>query len=484
MKQSSASNENAKGDKAFSSISLKSFITVMILLISILIISGALSYFIPSGSFEISESEVIIADSYVKGEVDGIAPWRVLTAPVRVFFSEDGITIIMICLFLLIMSGIFNLLEKTNGIKIFIGKLVRGIAKKDKILICLAVLVFMLFGSFFGMFEELITLLPLMIILTISLDMDTMMGLGICMLSACFGFAAAITNPFSVGLAASVAGIGVTDGVWLRIIYFALIYVTLCAFLLIYLHRIRKNPHLSPTYEEDLRKKESLDGVLKSETVGEDRTFKIYLVFFLTEIVILGLIATVPAISGYAIPILAASFLVGGISAGLLVTKNAKNTFKHFLCGASAMLPAVLMIAVASSVKLVMVESEIIDTVMHFVIENLKDKNKFVAVILIYLLVLFLQFFIGSASAKIMLVMPIIMPIAAALGISPALVILVYCMADGFSDMIIPTNPILLVGLSIGNISYVKWLKWTLALQLIVFALTVLILLFAVTIGY
>lgn len=182
MQQSSASNENAKGDKAFSSISLKSFITVMILLISILIISGALSYFIPSGSFEISESEVIIADSYVKGEVDGIAPWRVLTAPVRVFFSEDGITIIMICLFLLIMSGIFNLLEKTNGIKIFIGKLVRGIAKKDKILICLTVLVFMLFGSFFGMFEELITLLPLMIILTISLDMDTMMGLGICML--------------------------------------------------------------------------------------------------------------------------------------------------------------------------------------------------------------------------------------------------------------------------------------------------------------
>ena len=148
------------------------------------------------------------------------------------------------------------------------------------------------------------------------------------------------------------------------------------------------------------------------------------------------------------------------------------------------MLPAVVMIAIASSVKLVMTESKIIDTVMNFAIKNLEDKNKFVAIILIYFLILFLQMFIGSASAKIMLVMPIVMPICAALGLSPAIVILAYCMADGFTDVIIPTNPILLVGLSMANVSYGKWVKWTWKLQLIVFALTILILFFAVGIGY
>ena len=157
---------------------------------------------------------------------------------------------------------------------------------------------------------------------------------------------------------------------------------------------------------------------------------------------------------------------------------------KNFLKGAAAMLPAVLMIAIASSVKLVMVESNIIDTVMNAVMGILEGKGKLATVLLIYALILFLQLFIGSASAKIVLVMPIVMPIAQALGLSPAMIILTYCIADGFTDVIMPTNPVLLIGLSMAGVSYWQWVKWTWKLQLLVFAQTVLILLFGVAIGY
>ena len=95
-----------------------------------------------------------------------------------------------------------------------------------------------------------------------------------------------------------------------------------------------------------------------------------------------------------------------------------------------------------------------------------------------------MQFFIGSASAKIILVMPIVMPIANSIGLSPSLVILAYCMADGFTDVIMPTNPILLVGLSVSGVSYGKWFRWTWKLQLFVLVLTVLTLFFGVAIGY
>jgi uncharacterized ion transporter superfamily protein YfcC len=148
------------------------------------------------------------------------------------------------------------------------------------------------------------------------------------------------------------------------------------------------------------------------------------------------------------------------------------------------MLPAVVLIALASSVKLVMTESGILDTVMHSVLSVLEGKSRFLAILLIYGLILFLQLFIGSASAKIVLVMPIVMPIAQALGISPRLVILTYCMADGFTDVIMPTNPVLLIGLSMANVSYGKWLKWTWKLQLLLFAISVLVLFFGVMIGY
>ena len=148
------------------------------------------------------------------------------------------------------------------------------------------------------------------------------------------------------------------------------------------------------------------------------------------------------------------------------------------------MLPAVLMIALASSVKLVMQEGGILDTVMHAVITSLSGKNKFLCIILVYFLILFLQIFIGSSSAKIMLIMPIMLPVCNALGISTTLVTLTYCMADGFTDVIIPTNPVLLIGLSMAKVSYGKWVRFTGLFQLLMFAVTVLILLFATAVGY
>lgn len=478
------SSSNTRKEKSFSSISTRSFLTVVLILVVALILCGALSYFVPQGAFDRNENGEIIVGSYEKEEIDGIALWRVATAPFRVFASEDALTVIMISVFLLVMSGIFNLLEKTGGIRIFIGRIMHRLRDKGGPVVCITVLIFMLFGSFFGMFEELVTLLPIIIMFMLSMKMDTMIGLGACLLSACFGFSAAITNPFSVGLAAQVAGVPISSGLWLRILFFAIIYFTVCVFLMTYLKKIERDPQKSLTYEADLIKHESLEGT-QEKGPDDDKIFKVYAAFFATESIILVLIASIRAISGLAIPILAATFLLFGTIAGLIVTKG--NFKKVAFCisqGALSMLPAVLMIALASSVKLVMTESGIIDTIMHYVITLLDGKSKFLAIILIYFLILFLQFFIGSASAKIVLVMPIVMPIAIALGLSPSLVILAYCMADGFTDVILPTNPVLLVGLSMANVSYGKWVKWTWKLQCLVFALTIAFLFFGVAIGY
>ena len=351
-------------------------------------------------------------------------------------------------------------------------------------MVCITVLIFMLFGSLFGMFEELVTLLPLIIAFMLSMQMDTMVGLGACLMAACFGFSTAITNPFSVGTAAQLAGIHVSSGAWLRIVFFAIVYLVLCIFLMGYLKKLSRNPQSSLTYEIDLKKREGLMEQKEDIPRDQQRVFRVYSFFFAIQGILLVAIACIRAIADFAIPILAASFLISGLIAGQLVCKDFRRVLACFLKGAAAMLPAVLMIALASSVKLVMEESNVIDTVMHSVLELLAGKGKFVTLLLIYALILFLQLFIGSASAKIFLVMPIVLPITTALGISPTLIILTYCMADGFTDVILPTNPVLLIGLSMANVSYWKWLKWTWKIQLLLFAISVLVLLFGVLIGY
>ncbi|MBR6741703.1 MAG: YfcC family protein [Clostridia bacterium] len=445
---------------------------------------GSLSYFVPQGAFERDTAGNIIPNTYTKGEIDGISFWRVLTAPFRVFASSDAITIIMISIFLLVMSGIFNIMEKTGGIRTFILSIMNRLRDKGGPVVCITVLIFMLFGSLFGMFEELVTLLPLIVVFMLSMKMDTMVGLGSCLLAACFGFSTAITNPFSVGTASQYAGIHTSSGAWLRIIFFVIVYFVLCAFLMLYLKKIERNPECSPTYLSDQKRRENLIDEIGTAPENQQKIFRVYSTFFAIQGVLLIAIACIREISGFAIPILAASFLISGLIAGFIVSKSFKTIITHFLKGAAAMLPAVFMIAIASSVKLVMDESGIIDTVMYLVLSLLIGKSKFITILLIYALILFLQLFIGSASAKIFLVMPIVLPITNTLGISPSLVILTYCMADGFTDVILPTNPVLLIGLSMANVSYFKWLKWTWKLQLLLFFISILVLLFGVLIGY
>ena len=476
--------ETKAREKAYSNISVRSFVTVVALLVAVLIFCGSLSYFVPQGAFERDGDNNIIPGTYQAGEVRGVALWRVITAPVRVFASEDGLTILMISIFLLVMSGVFNLLDKTGGIKTFIAYIMRSLRDNGGPVVCITVLLFMLFGSLFGMFEELVTLLPLIIVFMLSLGMDTMTGLGTCLMAACFGFSTAITNPFSVGTAAQLAGIHVSAGAWLRVVFFVIVYLVVCGFLLSYHRRLRRDPAASLTYEADQARRAELGDQAEAITPEQQRIFRIYATFFAIQGVLLVAIASIRAISGLAIPILAVSFLVAGLIAGQRVNRRFGQVLSWFLQGAAAMLPAVAMIALASSVKLVMEESNVLHTVMHWVLGLLEGQGPFVTVLLIYGLILFLQVFIGSASAKIFLVMPIVLPITNALGISPTLVILTYCMADGFTDVFLPTNPVLLIGLSMANVSYGKWIKWTWKLQLLLLAISVAVLLFGVVIGY
>ncbi len=471
--RAASSEEKAKEkERSFTHINRRAFFLVLGLLVVILAITALLTLWVPQGKYE--------NGVYIAGKTEGIAFWRVITAPFRVFFSSDGLTIAMISVFLLVMSGVFNIIEKTGGIKAIIGLAVKKFGKRRQVVLCLLVFLFMAFGSLFGMFEELVTLLPLVVILALSLGFDTLTGLGMCMMASCFGFAAAITNPFSVGLASEQAQVNVASGMSLRIILFAVIFLLVCGFLLLHTYRIEKHPERSLTHRADCEKRR----LLAVETEVDRKVFWAYAIFFGVQLVVLLLTAAVRAISSLAIPILAVTFLVGGLVTGSVLEKNFLRTLKWFGQGALSMLPAIAMIALASSVKLVMEEGGILDTIVHGVQTALQDKSPFVVILLLYALILFLQIFIGSASAKIFLIFPILLQIAGQLGISPNLIILTYCMADGFTDVILPTNPVLLIGLSMADVSYGKWFRFTWWFQILIFAVTVLMLFIGIQIGY
>ena len=474
-------------DSRLINISKKGFLSVVIILTGLIIVAGILTYVIPAGTFQ-RDGNLIISGTFEFSTIsDGYPIWRWLLAPIEVLGSDDGLSIIMISLFLLILGGTFTLMEKTGGIHVILKRLINGFKDRKYVLLRIVVLAFMLFGAFFGIFEESVALMPIMIILSLSLGWDTLTGIGMTVLAAGFGFASGITNPFTVGVASDIAGINILSGVGYRLIVFVLMYVLLSSFLVYHAKKIEKDPTKSLTFEDDQKKARNFDVNGTIAFKNETTIFRAYvtmfivLLFFIIGISIIDLVSN---ISLPTIPFMALTFLIGGLTAGYLVTKDFRFTLKKFGAGMLSVAPAVLLIMMAASVKYIIVQGNVMDTILYYLADALSGQTPVVGILLIYGLVLFVEFFIGSGSAKAYLIIPLLIPLVALVGYSSELAILAFIFGDGYTNMLYPTNGVLLIGLSMAGINYGKWFKWTWVLQLITLLLTIVFLLVGLWIGY
>jgi uncharacterized ion transporter superfamily protein YfcC len=192
----------------------------------------------------------------------------------------------------------------------------------------------------------------------------------------------------------------------------------------------------------------------------------------------------ITALQDFTMIIVAVAFLVAGISACLATGMGGKSLGKTFIQGIVNIFPAVLMILMASSIKYTLEEAHVLDTVLHGAVELAQIMPKWAVVLFIYLIVLVMNFFISSGSAKAFMLIPLITPIAQVFGISSQLCILAFAFGDGFSNVLYPTNAALLIGLGLADVGYVDWVKWTWKFQLATLVLTSLLLLFGLAVGY
>lgn len=477
--------EKEMTEKQFLQINKRSSFTALFILVAILFASYFLTLLIPQGEYVtvggIREYQLIEPrQSYSFG--------KFLLSPFLIFGSSHGITIIAISLFLLILGGSFNVIDKTGGIKSILSWLVTKFKDKRLTLVYAVILFFMLFGSLFGIFEESITLLPIIIMLALSMGWDTFTGLAMCLLATGFGFSSAITNPFSVGLGSQAMGISLVSGMWYRILIFIIMYGLLCLFVTRHIKQIEKDPTKSPTYESDLIKKENLKLDLAEKDENQGLTLKVYATLFITLLVaiilssILG--SFIDALSGLSIPIIALIFLFGTIISLLVLKVPFKEGAKYFFKGVLGILPSILLIILAGSIRLVLENGKVMDTIIHELSTALSGGSPILGILFVYFITLVIQFFIGSASAKIILIIPIISAIATNVGITQNIALLSFIFGDGFTDLIYITNPILLISLGVAGFSYGKWLKKTWLLQVIILVITTLLLILGHYIGY
>jgi len=264
-------------------------------------------------------------------------------------------------------------------------------------------------------------------------------------------------------------------------------YFLLSTFLVNYAKKLEKNPKLSLTYTEDQGKRQNINTDFTEKVDNEQKIFKTYIIIFLVLLTLIILASLMQLIFELEIPtivLMIVVFLFGGLLAGFIINGDIIKTLKVFWKGMLAVMPAAILIIFAGSVKYIMTSGEIMDTILYYFESILGDKPAIIGVLGIYLIILIIQFFIGSASAKAVLIMPILVPLVSLIGVSTNIAILAFIFGDGYTNVIFPTNGVLLIALSIASVSYQKWFKWTIKLQALTFILTIILLVIAYAIGY
>ena len=431
-------------------ISAKSFVTAILVIFVLMILTYGLTFIVPGG---------------------GIPFWKWALSPVLVLASDDNVSLIAVLVFLLVIGGVFNCLDKCGLMQYMLDKITARFGKERYKLLALVSLFFMAMGSFVGSFEESVPLVPIVVALAIRLGWDALTGVGMSLLAIGCGFAAGICNPFTVGVAQELAGLPMFSGMWFRAVSFAVVYALLFGFLARYAKSIEK-PIEATSETIRFKQNQKMDKALAC--------------FAGVMIVGIGIVLSsvvITVLQDYTMIIVAVTFLASGIIASALSGRggNLKRTFWN---GMTTVFPAVFMILMVNSIKFTLVEGNILDTILQMAIDIANTLPSWFVILFIYAIVLGMNFFISSGSAKAFLLIPLIVPVAEAFGISAQLCIMAYAFGDGFSNVFYPTNPVLLIGLGVADVEYTKWVKWSWKFQGLNLLLTSGLLILGLVIGY
>jgi len=509
----------------------------------IIIFCAILTWLVPGGVFERqmvlvdgSERSVVIADSYHQTDHEP-QTWQIFVA----FFKGMERTV-QIVAFILIIGGAFWIMNETNAIYSGITSLLTLTQRLQKwrffrkigthnFIIVIVMLLFSLFGAVFGMSEETIAFIVIFVPLAISMGYDSVVGVLMCYVAAHVGFAGAMLNPFTIGIAQGLSGLAPFSGLEYRFFCWFVLTVFIITFTLIYAIRIKKKPQRSFMYKLDeywRNKSRQQDEIQQKQ---HKSTFMTWLVYGLIGIVFLFCAYRYPytliSIGGYAyslllFPILAPCYLllgffttrksshdfilvlllfsvimlvVGvlgyqwyvmeiaglflgmGIASGLAFSLHFDHIIRLFLDGCKDIMTAALVVGMAGGIIIILEDGKVIDTILFAISQTMTNSGKVISVGGMYLIQNLLNIIIPSGSAKAALTIPMMAEFSDIVGISRQLTVLAFQFGDGFTNMITPTSGVLIGCLGVARIPYIKWLKFFLPIVLFMICIGFILLL-------
>ena len=370
--------------------------------------------------------------------------WQVFSALYDGFVKQAGIIA-----FILIVGGAFWILNATGAVAYGINRFISKAGKYDRLVLAGLALLFSIGGAVFGMSEETIPFVGIVVPLMIAMGYDAITGLLVVYVASNIGFSAAFLNPFTVGIAQEMSGLPLFSGMGYRLFCWAVLTAALIVFILWYAKSVRR----APAQEMPVQ----AGGDVESQAGPDARRKRAILLVLLLTVVLL--IVGVTCFKWYMAEI-SALFLVMGIVAGILGGFNANRIADEFIAGAKDILSAALVVGLASGIIVILQNGHVVDSILHGLESGLGDAGKTGSLGLMYGIQTLINFLIPSATAKAAVTIPIMAPFCDIIGLSRQAMVMAFQFGDGFTNMITPTSGVLMAALAMARVPYEKWLKW------------------------
>ena len=424
-----------------------------VLLFTLALVIALLSYVIPAGEY------VRVTDPATGRTVVDPSSFHYLeeSSPIGFFgffksFFQAFSDMSGMIFFTLIISGAFQIIRATGAIDSGIVALTKKVRGIEFIAIPILTACFSLFGCFMGSAEEMLPFYPIVISLCLALGFDTIVGVAIVLCGAGAGFAGAMMNPFTVGVAHGIAGLPAYSGLGYRAVVYVTMVIITIIIIMLYARKIKKDPTKSLMYGQDV-------GDLKMDFGDLDFTgrHKAVLVLFVVGI---GIMAYGVAKLGWYFQELSAFFIIIGLLLGIVGGLNADKIANNFVKGMSEMVYGAFIIGVASAVSVIMSQTMIIDTVIHALASLIQGATPTISAVLMLVVQTLMNFFVPSGSGQAAISMPIMAPLADILGITRQTAVLCFQFGDGFSNIIYPTVGYMMAALALGKVKWQVWIKF------------------------
>ncbi len=443
---------------------IRTFPNALTIVVAFILVAGALTYIIPKGQYQRvidpgTKREVVVPGSYMPSDVQNLSPFDILVCIPRGIVNGAEV---MVLIFL--VGGCLFIVEKTGALKEGVVYFTSRVKGKEKFALVTMGFLFAVGGATEGLEEEIIPLIPVLLVFTRNLGYPPLVTVGISYGTAVMGASFSPINPFGAVIAQKIAEVPFLSNSPFRVSVFIIAFIVWMTIIIRYANKNRIE--------------KSVEEVSTFATLSRAHTIILSLIMLAFALLIVGMLSL-----GWSFNEISAEFFVVGIIIGLLGRLGLNGTFLTYIEGLKQMTFAAIIGGLAYAIPLTLKEGLIIDSIIYGLFTPLQYVPPILSALGMMIAQAMLHVVIPSYSGQAVLTMPILAPLSDLIGLSRDVCVMAYQYGAVLMNMIVPTNGALMAIITIAGISYDEWFRFAWKRLAILFLLCSLVLISAIIIG-